>query len=210
MKASAPQLVVAVLFGAIAFEMPCRAQPIQNDVPDPALPFYDAGGATLPKPPPPPTNHPFLVMPSLNVTELAMPSISSYGSLVEPMVEVGNDIWATGIGYSNLAGEHGFVADASIGARSSAIRMFDAAGWRGSWLGPDIHVHFSYYPGQARLPAFLFGVTSRAGGVMIAKNVGKTSFEMSTSAIFGPMAVKMDTLRAGVVVGAHFDMGVGF
>jgi len=144
------------------------------------------------------------------VTELAMPSISSYGALAEPMVEVGNDIWATGIGYSNLAGEHGFAADASIGARSSAIRMFDAGGWRGSWLTPDIHAHFSYYPDQTRLPAFLFGFTTRAGGAMIAKNFGKTSFEVSTSAIFGPMIVKMDTVRAGVIVGAHFDMGVGF
>jgi hypothetical protein len=210
MKTIAPPIAAALVFGAIAFELPCRAQSMQPDAPDPALPFYDAGGATLQKPPPPPANHPFLVMPSVNATELAMPSIASYAALIEPMVEVGNDIWAIGIGYSNLAREHGFVADASIGARSSAIRMFDAGGWRGSWLMPDIHAHFSYYPGQTRLPAFLFGFTTRAGGVMIAKNFGKTSFEMSTSAIFGPMIVKIDAVRAGVIVGAHLDMGVGF
>jgi len=206
-------VALMVAAGGLALELPCAAQPAAPaaDHPSDDVPFFDAQGATLLNTPAtPPPRHPFIVAPSVNVGELALPGLSSNATLVEPMVEVGNDLWAFGVGYANLAGTHGFDLDGSIGEFSAAVRLFDSNGWRGSWLLPDLHARFSFYPGQTRLPSWVFGGTTKIGGLRFAKNFGKASFEMSAAGVFGPMMVKIDSLYGAILIAGHLDMGVAF
>ncbi len=186
--------------------------PANGALPSADLPFYDAGGAQLPLPPPPPRpKHPFILAPAINVSDLYLPSLSSGGILVEPMVEAGNDFWAIGAGYSNLAGVHGFDIDGSFGEWASGARLFDSGRWRGTWLVPDAHVRFAYYVNAGpRRPAFTVGGTTKIGGLRFAACLGKVSFEMSAAADVGMMLVKIDQDYFGLLFGGHVDVGVAF
>ena len=203
---ASPCLGQSVLVPPLA---PAPASP-PSERPSDDLPFYNADGATLTAPTPAPPKHPFILAPSVNVGELVLPSLSSSGAWVEPMIEAGNDLWAVGLGYANLAGAHGVDLDASLGEWAFAVRLFDSNGWRGSWLLPDLHARFSFYPGQTRLPSWVVGGTTKIGGLRFAKCFGNVSLEMSAAAVFGPMIAKVDSIYGGVVIGGHLDIGVAF
>jgi hypothetical protein len=195
---------------ALVYEAPSIAAPVVGSEPPPAdVPFYDAEGTTLDEPSaPPPRHHPFMIAAATNVASVLLPALDSSGVLVEPMLEAGNDFWAAGIGYGNLAGEHGVALDASLGEWTFAARLFEGNGWRGSWLLPDAHMFFTYFPGPARLPRWIFGGTTRIGGIRIAKCLGKASIEVSAAADMGPAMVDIGSLFGGFVIGGHFDLGV--
>jgi hypothetical protein len=147
---------------------------------------------------------------TVRARNLYIPGLSSNGALVEPMLEMGNDLWAAGAGYANLAGEHGAAFDASVGEWFFATRIFESDGWRGSWLLPDVHLEFAYFAGPSRYPRWMFGGTTRIAGLRIAKCLGKVSLETSVGADFGPMLVEIDTNYFSILAGGYFDMGLAF
>jgi hypothetical protein len=176
------------------------------------FPFYDAHGEKLGPPPTDSPAHrsPFILAASIDLGELVVPDLESAGALVVATIVIGNDVFAGGVGYANLAGTHGLDLQAALGRFGSAARLFDSRGWRGSLMLPDLEAELAWFPGQTNLPNWLLGLKTNVVGFRVAKCFGRTSFELSMSAFTSTMMVEIDRLYFGQTVGARFDVGAAF
>jgi hypothetical protein len=207
-----------VALALVSLELPGQADPVSADraaidaEPDRTAPFYDANGATMRPPPAPPRHRPqFLIVgSSVDISEVFIPDLSSGGVLVEPMFQIGNDIAAGGIGYANLARAHGIDLELSFGRWASAVRIFDAHGWLGTWLLPDVDVRLACFPGQPAPPSWISSLQTRVGGVRAARCLHGVCLTMSAAATVGPALLELSELHGGVVVGGHIDLGFAF
>jgi len=185
--------------------------------PDDHAPFYDAGEGRLPLPPLPKPTHPrsVVVSPTLDVSEVVIPNLTSGGVLVEPMLEVGNDFVSGSVGYANLGGSHGGDLAISILRWASAVRIYRSHGWFGTWLLPDVTARFVFFPGPASPPSWMLGAETRLGGIRFSKCLTGASdqgvcLELTAAAEIGPAAISIGDAEAALVAGGHFEVGFAF
>jgi hypothetical protein len=166
--------------------------------------------ASVSPPSPAQPDAPFIVSLPVEMGQLFIPDIASSGALVEAFVEVGSEFIGGGIGYANLARAHGVDFDLWFGGFDSAAKLFDARGWRGSLVLPDLDLRLSYFPNQLTTPTWVFGPKTNIVGFRLAKCFGKLAMEMSATAVVGTMVVMIEDVHFGAEVGSHLDLGVAF
>jgi len=214
------------VFGLLAVTRSAYAQSSEDRVPIAAeesaqLPFYDPGTLlTVPRPPKPAVPETSLAVglaAGINATQLLLPASESSGALIEPNIHfaiVGN--LGLELGYSNLAGQSGLLAGITVLRYMDGTRVFDAGGWRGSIVWPNLNVLARFYPEASGVtPDIVFGGQTDLVGFRVAKCLGSTVFHASARGpTIGGALVHFSSESVesefGAILGASLEVGFVF